>query len=177
MDNVDYFIAALRHLAKDRGAQTNVAMDSGLSEAYISQLANKKRINPSRKALAKIAAALKISHEDMMALGKSLLDQPDQTPPAIHLICEHQAEYTYNHLIADVGAILASGDGEIISALSSYVRNSKRALAERKKLNACEVELEKNRQEMADLRRTVDRLSSSDAGTARQAASSVSGET
>ena len=97
--------------------------------------------------------------------------------PAVHFIREFQAEYTHNNVIADVGAILASGDTEIISALSSYVRESKRALAERKKLNACEVELEEKRQELAEARRTVDRLSSTHAGAGQRAASSGSGKT
>lgn len=95
--------------------------------------------------------------------------------PAIYrAIRERQDEsgYSNHHVIADVGAILGSGNTEIINALVSNVREFKRAVTTTKKLNACEVELEEMRQELNDLRRQVDRLSSSDAGAALPAVSS-----
>ena len=133
-----------------------------------------KTKKPTLKMLDTIVDVFDVSMNWLRTGQGEMMSRPG---PAVHFIREFQAEYTHNNVIADVGAILASGDVEIISALSSYVRESKRALAERKKLNACEVELEKNRQEMADLRRTVDRLSSTHAGAGQRAASSGSGKT
>lgn len=96
-----------------------------------------------------------------------------KSPAAVHSIREAQAGgYTHHHVIADVGAILESGNTEIINALVSNVREFKRAVVQQKKLNVCEVELDEVRQELKDLRRQVDRLSSTEPGAGAPGASS-----
>jgi len=58
MDEIDYFRLALKHYLKERGAQSNLSLDAHISEGYISQIVNKKRGNPSRRTMIKIAARL-----------------------------------------------------------------------------------------------------------------------
>ena len=50
-----------------------MALDSHLSEGYISQLVNGRRINPSRRTLTKIAVALNSTYQDMIVLGENIL--------------------------------------------------------------------------------------------------------
>ena len=56
MDEIDCSRIALKHYMADRGAQSNLALDAKISEGYISQLINKRRINPSRRTMTRIAA-------------------------------------------------------------------------------------------------------------------------
>jgi transcriptional regulator with XRE-family HTH domain len=82
MDEVDYFLAALRKRVRkdDRGAQSNLAADAHLSEGYVSQLINEKRNCPSHKAMVKIAEALKTNFRAMVDEGMGL--SPADTSPA-----------------------------------------------------------------------------------------------
>jgi transcriptional regulator with XRE-family HTH domain len=81
MDEIDYFRIALKHLVKERGGQSNVALDSGLSEGYISQIVNGKRKNPSRRTLTNLSAALKTAYHDMIALGKDIAGHGNPKAP------------------------------------------------------------------------------------------------
>lgn len=72
MDEIECFRAALKYLLKDRGAQSNLALDAHISEGYVSQLISGKRVNPSRRTLMKIAFALKTTYQEMITLGERL---------------------------------------------------------------------------------------------------------
>jgi len=61
-------------------------------------------------------------------------------------------------VISDVSAIMYSGNSGIISALTKNVQEFKRAVETANRLSVCEIELKEVRQEIADLRQQVDRL-------------------
>ena len=92
MDRIKYFQIALKERFKEKGTQSNLAIDTKISDTYLSQLANFKRANPSRKKIIQICDALKTTYEDMVNEGKrisvlsTLQHLPDTSgsPPECH---------------------------------------------------------------------------------------------
>lgn len=73
MQENDYFRIALSHIVNERGrgTQNTLSIDTGLSDAYISQVIAGKR-SPSVNVQIKIVKALGIDYLDFLALGKKL---------------------------------------------------------------------------------------------------------
>jgi len=83
MDEIYYFRLALKNALKERGSQSNLAYDAGISEGYVSQLLSGKRINPSRRTLSNIAQALKKSYREMIDEGRAIAkEEPFHSIPA-----------------------------------------------------------------------------------------------
>jgi hypothetical protein len=89
--------------------------------------------------------------------------------PSTFLVSQTVDKYK---VIAEVGEILDSGDADIISALVKNVQEFKRAVDQAKRLYVCEDELKDVREEIAELRKQVARLSSPATGADRRGASS-----
>jgi transcriptional regulator with XRE-family HTH domain len=71
----DYFRQALVHIVNERGrgVQNTLSIDTGLSDAYISQVIAGKRA-PSMNVQSKIVNALGIDYLDFLALGKKITE-------------------------------------------------------------------------------------------------------
>jgi transcriptional regulator with XRE-family HTH domain len=181
MNENEYFQRALIHIVsqKGRGTQNSLSIDTKLSDAYISQIINEKRC-PTPKVQIRIANALGMDYLDFLALGKKLTG--DRTDINLRDVAAARAGITeqasiYNKVdkykvIAEVGEILDSGHDAVIGALVKNVQEFKRAVDTAKRLHVCEDELKEVREEIADLRKQVDRLSSPVTGADRQGASS-----
>jgi len=80
-----FFPKALNYLLerKGRGAQTEVAIEAGISQSYLNQIKAGTR-SGSVKTLHAIALALGTSYEDMLRLGESISLSDKNTDTALH---------------------------------------------------------------------------------------------
>jgi hypothetical protein len=85
LNEAEWFYLALNKVVTERGwgFQTTIHHETGLSESYVSQILNRKRM-PSMKAQVKIARACGYEYGDFLLLGKGdwspgISKQPHQT--------------------------------------------------------------------------------------------------
>jgi transcriptional regulator with XRE-family HTH domain len=107
MEEIDRFRIGLKAILDERGrgSATNLAADSGVSMAYISQIINGKRKDPSRKAVKKICDALGMAIEVVIAKGN--IQSADQAIiPRLAVNCPPMADL---QMIGKAGVVLTSG--------------------------------------------------------------------
>jgi transcriptional regulator with XRE-family HTH domain len=86
---MDYFMAALRNELRVSGVPKRLALDTGLSESYLSQLKHGKKNNPSRDVIAKICGALGVSFNEMVQKGRgTTTPAPDSDRQRLHALLD-----------------------------------------------------------------------------------------
>jgi len=127
MDDIEAFQIALMELAKERGTQSIIALDSHLSEGYISQIIGGKRVNPSPRALKKIAGALGKTVREMIDIGIGISEgkAPMKTAPTEP---SWMSEALVKSLQSNIDALT-----DRVNALKNYAESQEQRLIEQKK--------------------------------------------
>lgn len=120
-----FFQKALNYLLErnGRGAQTEVAIEAGISQSYLNQIKSGTRIG-SIRTLHAIAKALGTSYEDMLRLGESISLSDKHPESSTHRLPRSQAgrgapprpcnNQGYFDFVPMAEAKLNAGDGHVV---------------------------------------------------------------
>lgn len=128
----DYFRKALVYIVNERGrgSQNTISIDTGLSDAYISQVIAGKR-SPSLDVQIKIVSALGIDYLDFLTLGKKLTEAKLQNIPLAEVARQRVKQHplTTNNQSAAYDMLLRALQDQI-AVLGNMVKEMKDERAE-----------------------------------------------